>query len=156
MPRSSHICTAWHPWHLGGRRRLRPRFPLRFSWLKIKVRSLTPAATWAPWRQFSGICLVADKPNQSRSADALWTCCARSHTFSNSRGVLSGTSLLVASVVRHAAYPGMCSCQGAKVHQTRVCAGLTDPMGTWCIWLRPQAESVVTPTQQSSHRLGSD
>ena len=32
----------------------------------------------------------------------------------------------------------------SKVYQTRPCVGFPDPMGTWCIWPRPQAESVVT------------
>ena len=38
--------------------------------------------------------------------------------------------------------------QKAKVYQTQRRVGFPDPMGAWCIWPRPQAESVATQTYQ--------
>ena len=53
-----------------------------------------------------------------------------------------------ASTVICTANPGARFRQGARVYQTRRCVGFPDPMGNWCIWPRPQAESVVTQTRQ--------
>ena len=36
------------------------------------------------------------------------------------------------------------------MHQTRPRVGVPDPMGIWCIWPRPPAESGVTQTRQQN------
>ena len=99
-----------------------------------------------PWQVFSA---MGPRSRQGRQKPKCRRLLGLLRALSKAGSVLKRADSLVASSARRAVNPGVSFCEEARVYQTRGRVSSPDPMGTWCVGPRPQAESVVTQTHRS-------
>ena len=105
---------------------------------------------WAlPWQVSSAIWPLSRQAEQKPKCGGFFCPAAPCRASTQIPEAYSSDLLaaLASAIRRIVNSPGICA-KEPKVDQTGGRVGFPDPMGIWCIWPRPQAESVVTPIRQ--------